>query len=50
MKSGVLRPWYVYHKMQVVTGARSNRVLMDLENAFQVWAIVKIIAPRAAAI
>jgi hypothetical protein len=30
VKTGVLRPWYVYHKLCVVTGAGNNWVLMDL--------------------
>jgi hypothetical protein len=50
VKTGVLRPWYVYHKLRVVTGAGNNRVLMDLETAFQGWRTMKIIAPRTAAI
>ena len=49
MKMGVLRPWYVYHKLYMVTGAGNNQVLMDIENAFQGWRMMKIIAPRMAA-
>ena len=33
-----------------MTGAGNNRVLMDLETAFQGWRMMKIIAPRMAAI
>jgi hypothetical protein len=50
MQTGVLRPWYVYHKLRVVTGAGNNRVLMDLKNAFQGWKMMTFIAPRTAAI
>ena len=40
----------MYHKLRVVTGVGNNRVLMDLETAFQGWRTMKIIAPRTAAI
>jgi hypothetical protein len=50
VKRGVLRPWYVYHKLRVETGAGNNQVLMDLENAFKGWKTMKIIVPRTAAI
>ncbi len=40
----------MYHKLRVVKGAGNNRVLMDLENTFQGWKTMKVIAPRTAAI
>ena len=50
VKSGVLRPWYVYHKLRVVPGPGNNRALMNLEDAFKGWKTMKVIAPRTAAI
>jgi hypothetical protein len=48
VKSGVLRPWYVYHKLRVVPGISNNRVLNDLEDAFKNWKNMDFIAPRTA--
>ncbi len=51
MKSGVLRPWYVYHKLRVVPGAAGNNlVLMNLDEVFKGWKTRSVIAPRTAAI
>ena len=50
VKSGVLRPWYVYHKLRVVPGAGNNRVLMNLDEAYKGWKTMSVIAPRTAAI
>ncbi len=48
VKSGVLHPWYVYHKLRVVPGISNNRVLNDLENAYKNWKNMDYIAPRTA--
>ena len=48
--SGVLRPWYVYHKLRVVQGLGNNRVLNKLEDVFKNWKTMNhYIAPRTAA-
>jgi hypothetical protein len=48
--SGVLRPWYVYHKLRVVQGLGNNRVLNELEDVFKNWKTMNhYIAPRTAA-
>ncbi len=49
-KSGLLRPWYVYHKLRLVPGAGNNRVLMDLDEAFKGWKGMAVIAPRTVVI
>ena len=35
VKSGLLRPWYVYHKLRVLVGKGNDRNLHDLEDTFQ---------------
>ena len=50
MKSGVLRPWYVYHKLRVVPGPGNSRALMNLDDAYKGWKALPVIAPRTAAI
>ena len=48
VKSVVLRPYYVYHKLLVVPGISDNRVLNNLEHAFKNWKEIDYIAPRTA--
>ena len=45
MKTKVWWPWYIYHKLRVVTGAGNNRVLKDLDNTYQGWKTMKDLAP-----
>jgi hypothetical protein len=48
VKTGLLRPWYVYHKLRVISGKGNNRKLHDLDQTFQHWQQLKVIAPRTA--
>ena len=47
--TGLLRPWYVYHKLRVVPGLGNDRALNNLEDAFKNWKTMNWIAPRTAA-
>jgi hypothetical protein len=49
VKSGVLRPWYVYHRLRVVPGLGNNQKLNGLEDAYKHWETMDVIAPRTAA-
>ena len=48
VKSGLLRPWYVYHKLRVLVGKGNDRNLHDLEDTFQNWKKMDTVAPRTA--
>ena len=37
VKNGILRPWYVFHKLRLLPNLGNNRYLNDLEDAFQNW-------------
>ena len=50
VKTGVLRPWYVYHKLRAIPGEGNNKVLMGLEEAFINWKSLPVIAPRTASV
>jgi hypothetical protein len=49
VRNGVLRPWYVYHKLRVVQGLGNDRNLNGLEEAYLNWKCMAIISPREAA-
>ena len=49
VKTGLLRPWYVYHKLRVLTEKSNDRKLHDLEDTFTNWRQMDTIAPRTAA-
>jgi hypothetical protein len=46
VKTGLLHPWYVYHKLRVLVGKGNDRNLHELEEAFQKWRQMDTIAPR----
>jgi len=48
VKTGLLRPWYVYHKLRVLVGKGNNRKLHDLEDIYNNWRQMETIAPRTA--
>ena len=50
LRSGVLRPWYVYHKLRVVPGPGNSYALMNLDDAFKRWKGMPVIALRTAAV
>jgi hypothetical protein len=50
VKSGILRSWYVFHKLRRLPDLGNNRFLNDLEDAFKNWRKLDFISPRTASI
>jgi hypothetical protein len=49
VKSGLLKSWYVYHRLGHVTGVGNNVELNELTNAFANWKTMPVITEREAA-
>ncbi len=49
VKSGLLKDWYVYHKLGRVSGNSNNIALNGLTEAFKTWKTLPVIAERQAA-
>ena len=49
VKSGLLKSWYVYHRLGRVTGRGNNVQLNGLTEAFNNWKKLKVITEREAA-
>ena len=49
VKSGLLKSWYVYHRLGRVTGAGNNVELNGLTDALANWKTMPVIAEREAA-
>ena len=50
VENGILRPWYVFHKLCRLNNLGNNRYLNDLEDAFKNWKKMNYILPRMASI
>ena len=48
VKMGILRPWYVFHKIRRLPDLGNNRYLNDLEDAYKNWKKMNFVAPRTA--
>jgi hypothetical protein len=49
VKSGLLKDWYIYHKLGRVSGNSNNIALNGLTEAFKTWKTLPVIAERQAA-
>ena len=49
VKSGMLKSWYVYHRLGHITGAGNNVELCGLSDALASWKKMKVITEREAA-
>ena len=49
VKSGLLKTWYVYHRLGRVTGSGNNVELNGLSDALANWKTMKVITDREAA-
>ena len=50
VKMGILRPWYVFHKIRRLPDLGNNRYLNDLEDAYKNWKKMNFVAPRTASL
>jgi hypothetical protein len=48
VKSGLLKPWYDYHKLSHVRAPENNIKLLGLEDAFVNWHKMKVVSEREA--
>ncbi len=44
MKSGLLKQWYLYHKLTHVMGKGNNIELLGLQEAHLGWGLMKVIS------
>ncbi len=49
VKSGLLKDWYIYHKLGRVSGNSNNIALNGLTEEFKAWKTLPVIAERQAA-
>jgi hypothetical protein len=48
VKTGILKQWYLYHKLTHVVGKGNNIELLGLKEAYLRWATMKVISEQEA--
>jgi hypothetical protein len=50
VKNGILRPWYIFHKICHLPDLGNKRYLNDLEDVYKNWKKMNFVTPRTASI